>query len=82
MITYLKKVQKLQQALMGKRTVYLMTFTHLNDKGSRTNIISFDIKNGNGDFESFGFYDYDSEDILKATYERLCARLRELGHNV
>ena len=77
-----KKVQKLQQALLDKRTVYLMVFTNPNyEEGLRTNI-SFDIKNDEEEFESYYFYDWQTEATAKATYEQICARLRELGHKV
>lgn len=79
---YLKKVQKLQQMLLGDRTMYVEIFHHVYDDGDIINSISVDIKDDKEDFHMFGFSDNMTEKECAANYDKVCAFLRELGCNV
>lgn len=81
MTEYLKRLQKIQLSIFGERTVYLMIFKHENFLFDDISI-SFDIQNDEGDFENHEIYNWQTKAKAKREFDKIRARLRELGHNV
>ena len=76
LIKYLKKVQKLQIAALGRNVLWIDTIE--NEGRTAIDVAVF----CNDTNENFWFHEYETEEKYRHTYDELCGLMKTLGYEL